>query len=262
MTENKKKSSVSHNAGFTSCKILGVDIAVTNMQQTVAYIEQNIEELRGNYICVSNVHTTVMAHDDTEYRKVQNSAAIALPDGKPLSVTSRKRGYDRAERVTGPDLMGELFARDNGLRHFFYGAGQETLDILKENLLNKYPGIQIAGMISPPFRPLSEEEDAAMVRAINESRPDIVWIGLGAPKQENWMYRHAGKIDGVMIGVGAGFAYHAGEIKRAPAWMQKLSLEWLYRLLQDPVRLAKRYFTTNLKFLWLVGRENRKTRKK
>jgi N-acetylglucosaminyldiphosphoundecaprenol N-acetyl-beta-D-mannosaminyltransferase len=89
-----------------------------------------------------------------------------------------------------------------------------------------------------------------------------VWIGLGAPKQENWMYRHAGNIDGVMIGVGAGFAYHAGEIRRAPAWMQKLSLEWLYRLLQDPVRLAKRYFTTNLKFLWLVGRENRKSRKK
>jgi N-acetylglucosaminyldiphosphoundecaprenol N-acetyl-beta-D-mannosaminyltransferase len=259
MAENKKKNNVSHNAGFTTCNILGVDIAVTNMQQTVAYIEQNIEELRGNYICVSNVHTTVMAHDNPEYRRVQNSAAMALPDGKPLSVTSKKRGYDCAERVTGPDLMGELFARNNGLRHFFYGAGQETLDRLKENLLNKYPGIQIAGMISPPFRPLSAEEDEAMVRAINESHPDIVWIGLGAPKQENWMYAHAGRIEGVMVGVGAGFAYHAGEIKRAPAWMQKMSLEWLYRLLQDPVRLAKRYFTTNLKFLWLVGRENRRT---
>lgn len=238
-----------------TCRILGVNIAVTNMAQTVQYIENNLEELRGKYICVSNVHTTVMAHDNPAYRNVQNSAAIALPDGKPLSVVSRKRGYTEAERVTGPDLMGELFARENGLKHFFYGDKEETLQILQQKLKEKYPDIQIAGMISPPFRSLSREEEKAYIQQINDSGADIIWIGLGAPKQENWMYEHQGMFQGVMIGVGAGFSYHAGLIKRAPEWMQKMSLEWFYRLMQDPVRLFKRYFTTNLKFILLEAKD-------
>ena len=238
-----------------TCRILGVNIAVTNMAQTVQYIENNLEKLRGKYICVSNVHTTVMAHDNPAYRNVQNSAAIALPDGKPLSVVSRKRGYTEAERVTGPDLMGELFARENGLKHFFYGDKEETLQILQQKLKEKYPDIQIAGMISPPFRSLSQEEEKAYIQKINDSGADIIWIGLGAPKQENWMYEHQGMFQGVMIGVGAGFSYHAGLIKRAPEWMQKMSLEWFYRLMQDPVRLFKRYFTTNLKFILLEAKD-------
>lgn len=238
-----------------TCRILGVNIAVTNMAQTVQYIENNLEKLRGKYICVSNVHTTIMAHDNPAYRNVQNSAAIALPDGKPLSVVSRKRGYTEAERVTGPDLMGELFARENGLKHFFYGDKGETLQILQQKLKEKYPDIQIAGMISPPFRSLNQEEEKAYIQQINDSGADIVWIGLGAPKQENWMYEHQGMFQGVMIGVGAGFSYHAGLIKRAPEWMQKMSLEWFYRLMQDPVRLFKRYFTTNLKFLLLEAKD-------
>lgn len=238
-----------------TCRILGVNIAVTNMAQTVQYIENNLEELGGKYICVSNVHTTIMAHDNPAYRNVQNSAAIALPDGKPLSVVSRKRGYTEAERVTGPDLMGELFARENGLKHFFYGDKEETLQILQQKLKEKYPDIQIAGMISPPFRSLSQEEEKAYIQQINDSGADIIWIGLGAPKQENWMYEHQGMFQGVMIGVGAGFSYHAGLIKRAPEWMQKMSLEWFYRLMQDPVRLFKRYFTTNLKFLLLEAKD-------
>lgn len=238
-----------------TCRILGVNIAVTNMAQTVQYIENNLEKLRGKYICVSNVHTTIMAHDNPAYRNVQNSAAIALPDGKPLSVVSRKRGYTEAERVTGPDLMGELFSRENGLKHFFYGDKEETLQILQQKLKEKYPDIQIAGMISPPFRSLSQEEEKAYIQQINDSGADIIWIGLGAPKQENWMYEHQGMFQGVMIGVGAGFSYHAGLIKRAPEWMQKMSLEWFYRLMQDPVRLFKRYFTTNLKFILLEAKD-------
>lgn len=248
---------MSKKNGFTVCNILGVDIAVTNMQDVLAYIEQNIDKLRGEYICVSNVHTTVTAHDDAAYCNVQNSAVLALADGKPLSVVSKKRGYHQAQRVTGPDLMGELFQRDNGLKHFFYGDTQETLDILKEKLLGEYPHIQIAGMVSPPFRALTEDEEQAHIKAMNDSGADIIWVGLGAPKQERWMYEHKGLLNGVMIGVGAGFSYHAGRIKRAPMWMQKLSLEWLYRLMQDPVRLAKRYLITNTRFLWLVSKENR-----
>lgn len=234
-----------------TCNILGVNIAVTDMKDTVNYIMQNMENLRGKYICVSNVHTTVMSYEDEEYREIQNSAALALPDGKPLSVVSRKRGYPEAQRVTGPDLMLELFEKP--VTHYFYGGKEETLVILKEKLKEQYPEIQIAGMYSPPFRPLTAEEDDEDIKRINESGADVIWVGLGAPKQEQWMYAHKDKVHGVMIGVGAGFDYHANVIKRAPKWMQRLSLEWLYRLLQDPKRLWKRYLSTNFKFVWLIA---------
>lgn len=236
------------------CRILGTDIAVTDMEETVARIEKDIEHLRGQYICIANVHTTVMAYENKDYRKVQHDAAICLPDGRPLSVYSRKHGFPEAKRVTGPDLMGELFSRENGLRHYFYGGSPETVETLAVKLRERYPKMQIAGMVSPPFRELNGEEDAREIAKMNESGADIIWVGLGAPKQENWMYRHKGKVNAVMIGVGAGFDYHAGTIKRAPMWMQKASLEWLYRLLQDPKRLFGRYFRTNLKYLWLIRR--------
>ncbi len=240
---------------LTTCSILGTEILVTNMEKTVALIEGHLKELRGAYICVGNVHTTVMAHDDARYHTVQKEAAFVLPDGKPLSVYSRKHGYAEAERVTGPDLMLALFSRDNGLRHYFYGGSEETLAALRKKLKRQYPELAIAGMASPPFRALSEQEDKAAVRAINDAQADIIWVGLGAPKQENWMYDHRGRVSGVMIGVGAGFDYHAGNIRRAPAWMQKLSLEWLYRLLQDPKRLLKRYLVTNTRYLYLIHRK-------
>lgn len=226
------------------------------MAETVAYIEEHIDELRGKYICVSNVHTTVTGYEEVDYRNIQNTAALALPDGKPLSLYSKKHGFPEAERVTGPDLMGELFARDNGLRHYFYGGKEETIQVLSEKLPGEYPSLRIAGMVSPPFRPLTEEEDERELQKMNDAKADIIWIGLGAPKQERYMYEHRGKVNGVMIGVGAGFDYYAGTIKRAPMWMQKLSLEWLYRLMQDPKRLFRRYFATNFKFLRLtMGRK-------
>lgn len=237
------------------CNILGTEILVTNMADTIERIEKDIERLRGQYICVGNVHTTVMAHDDIRYHEVQNKAAFVLPDGKPLSVYSRKHGFPEAERVTGPDLMLRLFERDNGLKHYFYGGSPETLELLKQKLTEKYPYLRIAGMVSPPYRELNAEEDLEEIRKINDSHADIIWVGLGAPKQENWMYEHRDKVCGVMIGVGAGFDYHAGNIKRAPAWMQKLSLEWLYRLMQDPKRLFKRYLVTNTRYLWLLGKD-------
>lgn len=239
---------------ITTNNILGVNIAVTNMNETLELICNNLQDLKGEYICVSNVHTTVMAHDEDGYRKVQNEAVIALPDGAPLSKYSRKKGYAQAERVTGPDLMKNILSlsAEREYRHFFYGSTQETLDKLKEVISEKYPGVIIAGMISPPFRPISPEEDKAFVEQINSSGADFVWVGLGAPKQEIWMNEHRGRINSLMIGVGAAFDYECGNIKRAPEWMQKLSLEWLYRLMQDPARLFKRYFVTNTKFLWLT----------
>ncbi len=243
------------------CPILGVNILVTDMDRTVAFVEENIHKMSGQYVCVSNGHTTVMSYEDEGYKNIQNSAVMAFPDGEPLSIVSRRRGFKEAKRVTGPDFMGQMFIKGNeedGLRHFFYGGSQDTLDTLENVLKERYPKLQIAGMYSPPYRPLSEEEDRQVVDMINDSNADIIWIGLGAPKQERWMYDHRGKFHGLMFGVGAGFDYHAGKLKRAPMWMQKMSLEWLMRLLQDPKRLWKRYLVTNVKFMWFVWRENRK----
>ena len=236
-----------------TCNIMGVNIAAINMEWLLEYLDKNLKDLSGDYMCVANVHTTVTAYENPEYCAVQNGGIMAIPDGGPLSTVGRKRGYN-IERTTGPSLMGEIFksTAKKGYRHFFYGSKQETLDQLEAKLQENYPGIQIAGMYSPPFRPLTEEEDTAVIKMINDAKPDFVWIGLGAPKQEIWMADHQGKIDGLMIGVGAGFDYYAGNIERAPEWMQRSNMEWFYRLIQDPKRLFGRYLHTNTKFIWNV----------
>ena len=248
---------------LTYCSILKTNINVTDMDKTIAYITDNLEELRGDYICVSNVHTTVMAFRDESYRKVQNSGAMALPDGQPLSIVSRRRGYSEAQRVPGPDLMPAILhlSEEKGYRHYFYGSTPETLEKLRKVLLDRFPKLQIVGMYAPPFRPLTEEEDQEAVRQINESGADFVWVALGAPKQEKWMYEHRGRVNGLMIGVGAAFDFIAGTVRRAPMWMQKLCLEWVYRICQDPKRMFPRYVSTNFSFLWHVHRESKAIRK-
>ena len=235
-----------------TCNIMGVNIAAINMEWLLDYIEKNLSKIKGDYICDSNVHTTVTSYEDATYCKIQNGGLMAIPDGGPLSTVGQKRGYKNMERTTGPSLMGEIFeiSAKKGYRHYFYGSKEETLESLYQKLSKNYPGIQIVGMYSPPFRPMTEEEDIEIIEKINGSNPDFVWVGLGAPKQEKWMGAHQGKINGLMIGVGAGFDYYAENIKRAPMWMQKHNLEWVYRLAQDPKRLFKRYWSTNTKFIW------------
>ena len=237
-----------------TCNILGVNIAAINMEWLLDYTQKNIKQLSGNYMCVSNVHTTITAYDDPEYLEVQNGGIMAIPDGGPLSTLGRKRGFDNMRRTTGPSYMEEIFkiSVQKGYRHFFYGSTEETLNKMKQELKDKYPGLQIVGMYSPPFRELTEQEDKEVINMITDKVPDFVWVGLGAPKQEKWMNKHKGKIEGFMIGVGAGFDYFAGNISRAPQWMQKLNLEWLYRMVQDPKRLLRRYLYTNTKFLVLT----------
>ena len=252
MTENLKYHS-----------ILGTKINVTDMDKTVRYIDAHLEELKGHYICVSNVHTTVTAYRDPQYRAVQNGAAMNIPDGKPLSIVQQLSGEREAGRVPGPDLMPELFrlSEEKGYRHYFYGSTQETLDALREKLSRKYPKMKIAGMYSPPFRPMTEEEDREAVERINAAKPDFIWVGLGAPKQEKWMAEHEGRLSGVMLGVGAGFDFHAGTVKRAPKWMQEICMEWLYRIGQDPKRLLVRYLDTNFSFVFDLMKEGLKGKK-
>lgn len=253
---NRKYDRKMDKSKIPVCNILGVDIAAINMGWTLDYLKKHVKDLSGDYICVSNVHTTVTSFENEKYREIQNGGIMALPDGGPLSSIGKKRGYNKMGRVTGPSLMGEIFntSVEKGYRHYFFGSTEETLEKLHSKLEEKYTGIQIAGMYSPPFRPITEEEDEMIVRMINDTSPDFVWIGLGAPKQEKWMSMHQGKIIGLMVGVGAGFDYYAENIKRAPEWMQRINMEWFYRLLQDPKRLFKRYMITNTKFMWLVSR--------
>lgn len=245
------------------CEILKTRINVTDMKKTVSYITSHLEELKGNYICVSNVHTTVTAYRDENYRKVQNSGAMALPDGQPLSIVSRARGYKDAKRVPGPDLMPEIFrlSQEKGYTHYFYGSSEHTLAELKKSILEKYPDLQIAGMYSPPYRDLSAKEDEQIIERINAAKPDFLWVALGAPKQEIWMYQHRDKIHSLMIGVGAAFDFLAGTVKRAPMWMQKLCLEWVYRIFQDPKRMIPRYLNTNFAFLYYTHKESRQLEK-
>lgn len=239
---------------FNRISVLGVNYCITNISEAAHYIRMHIDELKGRYICLSNVHTTVMAKENDEYRKIQNGAVMTFPDGAPIAKVQREKGFASAKRVAGPDLMQKCFeiAMDGKLSMYFYGSSEETIDKLRENLSRKYPGIDIRGFESPPFRSLTKEEDDAAVKRINDSGADIVWIGLGAPKQEKWMAEHEGRINAVMIGVGAGFDFHAGTIKRAPEWVQHIGMEWFFRLFQDPKRLIKRYLITNAKFMWYL----------
>ncbi len=243
------------------CNILGVNIAAINMNWLLKYLFKHIKNpegnlLSGDYICVSNVHTTITAYEDADYCRIQNNGLMAIPDGGPLAKFGRRQGHLKMARTAGPSLMEEVFKRsvECGYCHYFLGSTEDTLNRMMETISEKYPGIKIVGKFSPPFRPLTAEEDWKITHEINLADPDFIWVGLGAPKQENWMAEHQGSVCGLMMGVGAGFDYFAGNIKRAPEWMQNRNLEWLYRLLQDPRRLFKRYMKTNIEFLWLVAK--------
>ena len=188
------------------------------------YLNKNIKNLAGDYICVSNVHTTVTSYEEPDYCTIQNGGIMAIPDGGPLSTLGRKRGHQNMARTPGPSLMREIFkiSAEKGYRHYFYGSTEETLEKLFQKLKENYSGLEIAGMYSPPFRPMTDEEDISIVKVINDTKPDFVWVGLGAPKQERWMAVHLGRINGLMIGIGAGFDYFAENISRAPEWMRRV----------------------------------------
>lgn len=256
-TVDNSKSRYNHKVDksqIPTCNIMGVNVAAIDMPWLLEFTQNHLSELSGDYMCVANVHTTVTAYDDKQYCEIQNGGVMAIPDGGPLSSIGRKRGHAQMQRTTGPNYMEEVIKSGilKGYRHFFYGSTEETLARMEQKLIEQYPDILIAGMYSPPFRMLTEEEDLKIVEMINQSNADFVWVALGAPKQEKWMEQHQGRIKAFMVGVGAAFDYFAGNISRAPQWMQRCNLEWLYRLLQDPKRLFKRYLYTNTKFIWEV----------
>ena len=235
-------------------ELFGVRFCISRIEEAVHHVIDHLDSLKGKYICFSNVHTAVMARENKEYADALNSAAYVFPDGTPIARLEVKKGFQGVERVAGPDFMRNMFrdTQDGSISHYFFGSTQRTLDNLRDNLNKEYPGLDIRGFYSPPFRDMTPEEDEEIIKRLNDSGADIIWIGLGAPKQEKWMNAHRGKIRAVMMGVGAGFDFHAGTIKRAPLWMQRIGFEWLYRLFADPKRLFSRYFVTNIKFIWYL----------
>ena len=234
-------------------EVIGVPISAVNMDTAVENIFENFEATRGQYICVSNVHTTVIAHDDPDYYRVQAESFMSVPDGKPLSIVGKKQ-IPEMDRVTGPDLMRRIFteSKDRELKHFFYGDRQEVLDTLRGTMLRDYPWLNIVGMEPSVFRDMTEAEETELAERINAAKPDFLWVALGAPRQENFCRRMKGRVLALMVGVGGAFNVLAGTVPEAPRWMQDMSLEWFYRFMKEPRRLFKRYAVTNTKFLWYL----------
>jgi N-acetylglucosaminyldiphosphoundecaprenol N-acetyl-beta-D-mannosaminyltransferase len=235
--------------------ILGVGVSAINMAQALNVIEGWIAQRRAHYVCVTGVHGIVESQGNNSLQRVHNAAGLVTPDGMPLVWLARLHGLEHVERVYGPDLMLALCHRSisKGYRHFLYGGAEGVPDRLANRLKRRYPGLRIVGSYSPPFRPLTDEEDKQTVQAINEANPDVVWIGLSTPKQERWMAEHISRLTApVLIGVGAAFDFHSGLKRQAPRWMQRSGLEWLFRLANEPRRLWRRYLVIIPLFILLV----------
>lgn len=239
-----------------SFSVLGVRINAVQILDVISRFEAWIQQRRTvHFVAVCNVHMVMEARENPDFLEMLNSSGLTVPDGKPLIWLGRYRGFDLQRRVYGPDLFQDFLAATNarGYRHFFYGGHPEVTQRMVDNIRQRYPAIQIAGYYSPPFRPLTAKEDSDVVTMINASHADILWIGLGCPKQEIWMYRHRERLDvPVMAGVGQAFNIVAGSLKQAPPWMREHGLEWLFRLLMEPRRLWKRYLIYNTKFLYHI----------
>jgi N-acetylglucosaminyldiphosphoundecaprenol N-acetyl-beta-D-mannosaminyltransferase len=237
--------------------ILGVNVNASNLTEAVDTLAKWREEGRRDYVCCVSVHGVVTAQRDPAIQSALNGAGFATTDGMPLAWWCRRSGRSDAKRVPGSELMGAMckLGAQHGHRHYFYGGSPRVVRQLVERLERDYPGLVIAGYRSPPFRALTPEEDIADVAAINNAKPDFVWIGLGMPKQEKWMAEHVGRINATaLLGVGAAFDFHAGTKPRAPQWMQQSGLEWLFRLASEPRRLAHRYLIDNSTFIALATR--------
>lgn len=237
--------------------ILGVRVRVQGFDEAIErFIAAALtrEPMRAHF---ATVHSVVEATRNPRLREVFDSATMVCTDGVPLVWLARFHGF-RGERVCGPDTLLALVDRGRqwGLRHFFLGGGVGVPESLAAELSRQFPGLAVAGMESPPFRPMNDAEEVELIERINGSRPDVVWIGLGAPKQEIWAADHAGQLSApLVLPVGAAFDFYSGRLRRAPRWIQGLGLEWLFRLAVEPRRLWRRYLATNAVFIVLVVRE-------
>lgn len=238
--------------------VIGTPIAALRFEEALDLLATAPADGRRLHVHFCTVHSLVEADGNPQLRTAFAAEdSLAAPDGMPLVWVGRAMGHD-VERVCGPDLMPALIDRTRtaGARHYFYGGAPGVAERLAKKLGERFPGMVVAGAYSPPFRPLTPEEDAAEIAMINGARPDYVWVGLGAPKQDLWVARQRPHLDAAaLLAVGAAFDFHSGGLRRAPAWMQRRGLEWLYRLYAEPRRLARRYLVTNTRFVLLLIRD-------
>lgn len=236
-------------------RVLGVRVNAVQIPQVIDWMEYCIHDRgRARYVAVTGMHGVTESHQNPEFRSILKNADLVVPDGMPLVWLGRLRGFSHLERrVYGPELM-ETFCRETGTkyRHFFYGGAPGIADRLAQVEQERH-GIRIAGTYCPPFRPLTAEEDKAVIAMINEAAPDVVWVGLSTPKQERWMYDYRNRLNvPLLLGVGAAFDLNSGQLKQAPEWMREHGLEWLFRLMAEPKRLWRRYLVQGSRFVWNV----------
>jgi len=247
---------------FPTIKILGSNIHILVLYDIINQFEFWINGFAGlgkcRQVVVTGFHGIWEAFQNPDTKNILNSADLWIPDGASFAMIARKKGFPSFTKLASSDFINAFFqvANIKGYSSFFYGDTQKTLVALKANLENEYPGHKIAGIFSPPFRPLTKEEDRSIIDMINKSRPDVLWVGLGCPKQDIWICEHKEKLDvPVAVGVGAAFSFFAGTVKRAPGWIEKSGFEWLWRFTQEPKKLWKRDFVDGPRFLFHVALE-------
>ncbi|MDA1276430.1 MAG: WecB/TagA/CpsF family glycosyltransferase [Verrucomicrobia bacterium] len=241
--------------GVHRVNVLGVGISALDLAASIAAVGDAIENRKKGYICVTGVHGVSEAQSDPEFRKILNAAFLCTPDGMPMVWMGKLGGFRDMDRVYGPDLMLEVFrwSQNRACRHFLFGGAPGVAESLKASMESRFPGVQIPGCYTPPFRPLNESEENVLQDLVSDTKPDILWVGLSTPKQERFMADYLGKLDvTLMIGVGAAFDFHTGRVRQAPKWMQRSGLEWFFRLYQEPKRLWRRYLRNNPLFLGRV----------
>jgi N-acetylglucosaminyldiphosphoundecaprenol N-acetyl-beta-D-mannosaminyltransferase len=236
--------------------VLGINVSAIDLDRTVEMADRWIAAGNRGYICVTGVHGVMEAQSDSELRHILNNAFINTPDGMPMSWVGRLQGFNKMDRVFGPDLMASLcqISVERNYRHFLYGGESGVAELLKQRLESRFPDLQIVGTYTPPFRNLTDEEEEEIFRQLQELQPHILWVGLSTPKQERFMARYVDRLQvPLMVGVGAAFDYHTGRISDCSDWIKRAGLQWLHRLLQDPRRLSKRYLKNNPAFLWQIA---------
>ena len=250
----KVKSSENSIEKSNRVRVVSLFPDVVTHDAAIKKIAELVETGDGGYVCFSTVHMVMESYDHREYGARVNGADLIVTDGMPIVWMQKLQGKSTASRVRANDLMILLcaFAEKNNVSVGFYGGRQEVIDGILERAKRNFPNLQVAYAFSPPFRPLTDAEDARITTEINRAKPDILFMGLGCPKQENWMAAHKDKLKAVMLGVGASFDFYAGNVPESPEWMGKLGLEWLFRLTQEPKRLWKRYLILNPRFVWLA----------
>ncbi|HET6870751.1 MAG TPA: WecB/TagA/CpsF family glycosyltransferase [Solirubrobacteraceae bacterium] len=240
-------------------EVVGVPLSAIDYGRTLDWMEDMVAARRRGYVCVCNVHTVMAAQEDPELRAALMSSSLNVPDGQPLVWAMNALGHSLTDRVYGPELMARACARagNSELRFYLYGGrDNDALARLGASLRRRFPGVNFVGGYAPPFRALTAEEQAAVIEDINESEADVVWVGIGVPKQEKWMAALRPHLDAaVLIGVGAAFDFHAGIVPQAPPRLQRAGLEWAYRLAREPRRLWRRYLRYNPRFVAAFARQ-------